>query len=315
MNIVMLESLAVSEDILNSYVKPLEEAGHTFRAYEKSSDVEVLKEESRDADILILANMPLTQEVIRGCSHLKFIDVAFTGVDHVDLNTAKEMGAALSNASGYSNESVAELTLCMMLSLLRNVPQVDARCREGKTKDGLVGFELKGKTVGIIGTGAIGQRTAQLCSAFGCKVIAYNGFSRKENSELITYLPLKEMLEEADIVALHCPLTEQSRHLINEETIGYMKKSAILINAARGPVVDSDALANALNEGRIAGAGIDVFEVEPPLHTDHPLLHAKNTIVTPHVAFATKESMEIRAEIVFRNIDQWLKGEQINKIL
>ena len=214
-----------------------------------------------------------------------------------------------------TNESVAELTLGMMLSLLRNVPQVDARCREGKTKDGLVGFELKGKTVGIIGTGAIGQRTAQLCSAFGCKVIAYNGFSKKENSELITYLPLKEMLEQADIVALHCPLTEQSRHLINEETIGYMKKSAILINAARGPVVDSDALAKALNDGRIAGAGIDVFEVEPPLQTDHPLLHAKNTIVTPHVAFATKESMEIRAEIVFRNIDQWLKGEQINKIL
>lgn len=315
MNIVMLESLAVSEEILNSYVKPLEEAGHTFRAYEKSSDVEVLKEESRDADILILANMPLKQEVIRNCSHLKFIDVAFTGVDHVDLNAVKEMGAALSNASGYSNESVAELTLGMMLSLLRNVPQVDARCREGKTKDGLVGFELKGKTVGIIGTGAIGQRTAQLCSAFGCKVIAYNGFSKKENSELITYLPLKEMLEQADIVALHCPLTEQSRHLINEETIGYMKKSAILINAARGPVVDSDALAKALNDGRIAGAGIDVFEVEPPLQTDHPLLHAKNTIVTPHVAFATKESMEIRAEIVFLNIDQWLKGEQINKIL
>lgn len=315
MNIVMLESLAVSEDILKSYIKPLEEAGHTFRAYEKSSDEEVLKEESKDADILILANMPLRQEVIRNCSHLKFIDVVFTGVDHVDLEAAKEMGAALSNASGYSNESVAELTLGMILSLLRNVPQVEARCREGKTKDGLVGFELKGKTVGIIGTGAIGMRTAQLCSAFGCKVIAYNGFSKKENSELITYMPLKDLLEEADIVALHCPLTEQSRHLINQETIGYMKKSAILINAARGPVVDSDALAKALNEGRIAGAGIDVFEVEPPLNTDHPLLHAKNTIVTPHVAFATKESMEIRAEIVFRNIDQWLKGEQINKIL
>ena len=308
MNIVMLESLAVSEDILKSYIKPLEEAGHTFRAYEKSSDEEVLKEESKDADILILANMPLRQEVIRNCSHLKFIDVAFTGVDHVDLKAAKEMGAALSNASGYSKESVAELTLGMILSLLRNVPQVEARCREGKTKDGLVGFELKGKTVGIIGTGAIGMRTAQLCSAFGCKVIAYNGFSKKENSELITYMPLKDLLEEADIVALHCPLTEQSRHLINQETIGYMKKSAILINAARGPVVDSDALAKALNEGRIAGAGIDVFEVEPPLNTDHPLLHAKNTIVTPHVAFATKESMEIRAEIVFRNIDQWLKG-------
>lgn len=206
MNIVMLESLAVSEDILKSYIKPLEEAGHTFRAYEKSSDEEVLKEESKDADILILANMPLRQEVIRNCSHLKFIDVAFTGVDHVDLEAAKEMGAALSNASGYSNESVAELTLGMILSLLRNVPQVEARCRDGKTKDGLVGFELKGKTVGIIGTGAIGMRTAQLCSAFGCKVIAYNGFSKKENSELITYMPLKDLLEEADIVALHLSL-------------------------------------------------------------------------------------------------------------
>lgn len=315
MNIVLLESLAVSEAVLEGYVKPLTDAGHTFKAYDKTTDTQKLIEESKDADVLMLANMPLSAEVINSCEHLKLIDIAFTGVDHVALDAAKAKGIAVSNASGYSNESVAELTVCMMLSLLRNVPQVDARCRVGKTKDGLVGFELKGKTVGIIGTGAIGSRTAGLCRAFGCKIVAYNGFSKKESNEEITYLPLKEMLEQSDIVALHCPLTDASRNLINEETLAYMKPEAILINAARGPVVDSKALASALNEGRLAGAGIDVFEIEPPLDTAHPLLHTPNTIVTPHVAFATKESMEIRAEIVFHNIDKWLLGEQINIIL
>ena len=202
----------------------------------------------------------------------------------------------------------------MMLSLLRNIPQVDARCRAGKTKDGLVGCELKGKTVGIVGTGAIGMTVAKLCHAFGCKIVAYNGFSHKENSDLITYLPLKEMLEVSDIVTLHCPLTEKSKKLINKEALSFMKKSAVLINAARGGVVDAEALADSLNNGKISGAGIDVFETEPPLDINHPLLKTPNTIVTPHIAFATKESMEKRAEIVFENLNQFLAGNHINKV-
>lgn len=316
MNIVLLESLAVSQETLEALVKPLTDAGHSFKAYERNDDTVAQIEAAKDADILMIANMPLKGEVIEACDHLKFINVAFTGVDHVDLDAAKKKGIAVSNASGYSNESVAELAIEMMLSLLRNVPQVDKLAREGKTKDGFVGCELKGKTVGIVGTGAIGQRTAELCKAFGCKILAYNGFgSGKNKPEYITYLPLKEMLEQSDIVTLHCPLTEQSKGLINAESIGWMKPTAYLINAARGPVVDSEALANALNSGKIAGAGIDVFEVEPPLPTDHPLLTAKNTLVTPHIAFATKESMEIRANIVFENTQAWIAGEQRNVVV
>lgn len=314
MNIVLLESLGISDDLLEKYKKDLINKGHNFNTFEKTTDTEKLIEQSKDADILIIANMPLKGEVIKECKNLKFIDIAFTGVDHVDVKIAKSMGIELSNASGYSNTSVAELTLCLMLALLRNVPQVDNRAREGKTKDGLVGFELKGKTVGIIGTGAIGSEVARLCNAFGCKIIAYNGFSNKQDTDLIKYMPLKELLTQSDIVTLHCPATEQSKNLINKETIKYMKKSAILINAARGAVVNSNDLAEALNEERIAGAGIDVFETEPPLDKNHPLLNSKNTIVTPHIAFASKESMEKRAEIVFRNIDMWLNGEQINKV-
>ncbi len=314
MNIVLLESLGISDDLLEKYKKDLINKGHNFNTFEKTTDTEKLIEQSKDADILIIANMPLKGEVIKECKNLKFIDIAFTGVDHVDVKTAKSMGIELSNASGYSNTSVAELTLCLMLALLRNVPQVDNRAREGKTKDGLVGFELKGKTVGIIGTGAIGSEVARLCNAFGCKIIAYNGFSNKQDTDLIKYMPLKELLTQSDIVTLHCPATEQSKNLINKETIKYMKKSAILINAARGAVVNSNDLAEALNEERIAGAGIDVFETEPPSDKNHPLLNSKNTIVTPHIAFASKESMEKRAEIVFRNIDMWLNGEQINKV-
>lgn len=314
MNIVLLESLAIKEDVLNKYAEKLENAGHNFKTFNRNDDTNVQIEEAKDADILIIANMPLKGDVIRACKNLKFIDIAFTGVDHVDIETAKELSIAVSNASGYSNDSVAELTLGLILSLLRNVPQTEKRCREGGTKDGLVGNALKGKTVGIVGTGAIGMTTAKLCSAFGCKIIAYNGFSNKQSTDLITYMPLKEMLEQSDIVALHCPVSDKSKNLINKETLSFMKPGAILINAARGPVVDSEALAEALNTGGIRGAGIDVFETEPPLNPAHPLLNSKNTIVTPHIAFATQESMEKRAEIVFKNIEHFLNGNQINKI-
>lgn len=314
MNIVLLESLSISDNVLQKYIKILEKNGHNFTYYERNDDVNLQKERVKNADVLMLANMPLKGEVIRACKNLKYINIAFTGVDHVDVKTAGEMGIKLSNASGYSNDSVAELTICLMLSLLRNIPQVDARCRAGKTKESLVGCELKGKTVGIVGTGAIGMTVAKLCHAFGCKIVAYNGFSHKENSDLITYLPLKEMLEVSDIVTLHCPLTEKSKKLINKETLSFMKKSAVLINAARGGVVDTEALADSLNNGKISGAGIDVFETEPPLDINHPLLKTPNTIVTPHIAFAAKESMEKRAEIVFENLNQFLAGNHINKV-
>lgn len=315
MNIVLLESLGIPENLLMECAKPLTDAGHSFIAYEKNTDPLIQMERARKADIIMIANMPLTGEVITACEQLKFIDVAFTGVDHVDLSAAKAKGIKVSNAAGYSTQAVAELTLCMALSLLRNVSQVEARCREGKTKDGLVGSELMGKTVGIIGTGAIGLRTARLFHAFGCTTLGYKRHGNNENMEFIEQVSLDELLSRSDIVSLHCPLNDDSRHLINKETISKMKKDSYLINVARGPVVDSEALAEALNSGYLSGAGIDVFETEPPLDKAHPLLNCKNTIVTPHVAFATKESMELRAKIVFQNIKSWLDGTQENIVL
>ena len=315
MNIVLLESLGVPEEVLNACAKPLVDARHTFKAYPKDTDPKVQIERAKDADVIMIANMPLSGEVISACPNLKYIDVAFTGVDHVDLDAARAKGVKVSNAAGYSNEAVAELTLCMMLALLRNVPQVEARCRAGQTKDGLVGVELMGKTVGIVGVGAIGTRTAELCHAFGCKVLGNKRHVRGDEPDYIEFVSLEELLSRSDIVSLHCPLNEDSRGMINKDTIAKMKPGALLINAARGPVVDSQALADALNNGDLGGAGIDVFETEPPLNLDHPLLHSKNTIVTPHVAFASAESMETRCKIVFDNIAQWMNGHQTNIIL
>ena len=315
MKIVLLESLGVSEETLAACAKPLTDAGHTFVAYPKDTDPQVQIERAKDADILMIANMPLSGEVIRACKNLKFIDVAFTGVDHVNLDAAKEMGVKVSNAAGYSTQAVAEIALCMMLSLLRNIPQVEQRCRQGQTKDGLVGCELRGKTVGIVGAGAIGCRTAELCHAFGCKVLGYKRHVTGKEPSFIEFVSLDELLQKSDIVSLHCPINEESKHLINAQSIAKMKQGAYLINTARGPVVDSQALADALNSGYLAGAGIDVFEKEPPLSTDHPLLHSKNTIVTPHVAFASAESMIARAQIVFDNIQSYLDGNQKNIIL
>ncbi len=316
MKIVLLESLGIPAELLKSYADKLEAKGHTFAAYEKNTDAQVQIDRAKDADVIMIANMPLKGEVIRACKNLKFINVAFTGVDHVDLAAAKEMGVKVSNASGYSTQSVAELALGMMLSLLRNVPQVEERCRAGKTKDGLVGTELRGKTVGIVGAGAIGQNTGRLCKAFGCKVIAYNHRPKQAAEGTIDeFVDLDTLTRESDIISLNCPLNDSTRGMFDAGRIAMMKKTAILINVARGPVVDSRALADALNEGRIAGAGIDVFETEPPLDVNHPLLHTPNTIVTPHVAFASKESMALRAQIVFDSLDSFIAGKQVNVIL
>ena len=313
MKIVLLEGLGVSEEIIRKQTKKLNEMGHEFVIYEKNTDPRVQAERCEDADIIMLANMPLSREAIERASHLQYIDVAFTGVDHIPMDEAGKRGIAVSNASGYATQAVAELCISFMIQLLRNVKQTEQRCREGGTKDGLIGNLLCGKTVGIIGAGAIGKRTAELCKAFGCKVIAYIR-SRVEHPAIDRQVTLEELLKEADIVSLHCPLTEETRGMIGEEQLRMMKKTAVLINTARGPVADSEALAKALTEGRIAGAACDVFETEPPLDAEHPLLHTPNTIVTPHIAFASEESMEQRADIVFENLYAWLEGKQLNKV-
>ena len=313
--VVIMESLGIGAEELAALQKPFEERGVTFASYPRTGDVEKMAEQAKDADAMIIANMPLPGEVIRRCGSLRFIDVAFTGVDHVDLAAARERGVAVSNASGYSNEAVSELVLGMALSLYRNLPQVEERCRAGGTKDGLVGCELRGKTVGIIGYGKIGRRSGELFHAFGCRVLAQSRTVHPDAPDYVEQVSQGELLRRSDIVVLHCPLNDTTRGMIDYEKLQMMKPTAYLINVARGPVTNEDDLARALAEGIIAGAAIDVFTAEPPLTPETPLLHAPHTLLTPHVAFATHESMSLRAQIVFDNLRAWLDGEQKNVVL
>ncbi len=315
MKVAIMEGLGISEAELAARKAPFEAEGVEFKDYVRTLDVPTLIAQAKDAEVMILANMPMPAEVLRACPKLKFVDVAFTGVDHVGLDAARERGIAVSNASGYSNEAVAELVLGMALSMARNLRAVEDRCRTGGTKDGLVGWEIKGKTVGIVGLGKIGTRSAELFHAFGAKILAHSRSIHADAPDYVEQVGLEALLRRADLVALHCPLNDSTRGLIGAAELAMMKPGALLINAARGPVVDEVALAEALRRGSIGGACLDVFATEPPLDPAAPLLNAPHTLVTPHVAFATQESMSLRAEIVFDNLRAWMDGQQQNVVL
>lgn len=313
MKIVLLEDLGVAPEKVEKEKEKLEGMGHTLEVFAKSTDPDVLKEEIKDADAIILANMPLPEDVVASDPNLKLIDVAFTGVDHVPVAYAKDKGIAVSNASGYANEAVAELVLAMMIDRLRYVDELSERVKDGQNKGTIRGSLLKGKKVGIIGVGAIGREVARLCKAFGADVI---GFQRRPIlTEFVDeQTDLGRLLKESDLVTIHTPLTEQTKHMIGKEQLAMMKPSAILINTARGPVVDEDALAKALNADQLGGAAVDVYDKEPPLEKDLPILSAKHVTVTPHVGYDTVESMEKRFDIVFDNLYSWLDGNQKNTI-
>lgn len=317
MKIVVLEPLGVSREYMEKLAQGLRQAGHELIYYDtRKTDEDTLIQRGRDAQILVVANTPVTARVIQGWTSARYLAVAFTGVDHVDLEACRRQNIAVSNAAGYSTNGVAELVFGLVLSLYRSIPACDGRVRAGQTKEGLPGRELFGKTMGIVGTGAIGCRTAAIAKAFGCRILAYSR-SRKQEMEALggEYVSLEQLMEESDIVSIHVPSNQETKGLISREMIGRMKPEAVLINTARGPVVDNQALAQALEEGKIWGAGIDVFDMEPPIPADYPLLKAPRTILTPHVAFATDEAMEIRAQITVSNIEHWLAGNQINVIL
>lgn len=315
MKIRLIEPLGISEELLSQYQEILFAKGHDFKYYlTHSKDVEEQKERIEDADAIMIASSKLSGEAFKHNKNLKYINVAFTGFDHVDLDEAHNMGIKISNASGYSNTSVKELVLGMVLSIYRKIPSGDIATRTQKTHiDYYSGTELRGKTVGVIGTGSIGIEVAKMFLAMGCNVIAYN---KTEKEELInygvTYMPIDEVFKHSDIITIHLPLNDRTRGMINKSLIKKMSSTSILINCARGPIVDNDALALALNNNEIAYAGIDVFDMEPPIPADYPLLNAKNTLLAPHIAYLTKESMVKRARIAFDNLISFLDGNPKN---
>lgn len=307
MKIVCVEPLGISQDHFEELKKNFAAKGHEFDYYmDRKEDADTLASRMRCADVAVISNIKLPATVLSQCANLKHLSVAFTGLDHIDLAYCKEHNITVQNAAGYSTTAVSELAIGLMLDLLRQITHFDGTIRQGGGRGMYLGRELKGKTVGVVGTGAIGTATIRLLNAFGCKVLAYNRSEHEEVKSIATYVTLEQLLRESDIVTLHVPLNAETNHLIGAEQLKMMKPTALLINTARGNVCDIDAVAAALNNGTIQGAGFDVYETEPPLAESHPLLHAPNCVCVPHIGYASREAFDIRADIVFDHVCNYL---------
>jgi phosphoglycerate dehydrogenase-like enzyme len=310
MNVKIIEPIGQSETAIRARLKDLLEKGghHLFISDTRGlTDAELIQNVS-DADILLLSNRPLSRPVIEACSNLKLICVAFTGIDHVDQDACKARGIILHNAAGYAVHAVSELAIGLMITLLRRIVSGNAVIRSGGSNHDLVGNELFGKTLGVIGCGHIGLQVARLGNAFGCHVLGFENHRLGIDDVAIEQVELDELLSRSDIVSLHLPLTTETRGLIGREQLARMKRSAILINTARGPVVDQSALIEALDQHRLAGAGLDVFDIEPPLPANHPIFKSPNTVLLPHIGFDTVEAMSAKADIALHHLENFLSG-------
>lgn len=308
MKILLLQDLGTKNLELNQNFIALKKSGHQIVLPDSQVD------DHYDADVLVVVNKPLDSETLEKFPQLKMVSIAFTGYDHVDIEYCKKRNIVVSNAAGYSTNSVAELTFGLILALYRKISEWDHASRYGKKKNELVGSELFGKTIGIIGTGTIGMRVAEIAKAFGCKLL---GYSRSEQSEAkqmgLKYTDLETLLRESDIVTLHAPLNNETRNIINKDSFEKMKRTAYLIQTSRAATVNENDLAEALKQGKIAGAGVDVFSMEPPLE-NNPLLDAPNTVLSPHIAYSTVEALEKRVSITFDNIIRWIEGKPQNVV-
>ncbi len=299
MKIVFLEPLGLTVEAIDKACDNLKKQGHEVVIYpDRKPEMNI--ERAAGADVVVESNMPLRKDFLDACPNLKMLSIAFTGLDHIDMDECKRRGITVMNAAGYSTEAVAEETICMMIGLYRHVIENDRITRSCKGPSMAPGREIAGKTVGIIGMGAIGQRTAALAQAFGCKVIAWNRTPKQVQG--VTFVDKETLLKESDIVALHIALNNETRNFLTAKDFKMMKSSAIIVNAARGPVVNTNDLAEALKNGTIAGAALDVYDGEPPLSNDNPILTAPNTLLLPHIGFSTEEAFKERLKIVVNNI-------------
>lgn len=302
MKIVFLEPLGLKVEQIEAACDGLKKAGHEVVIYpDRNENLDELKRRAEGAEVIVESNIPLRKDFLDACPNLKMLSIAFTGLDHIDMEECQRRGIVVKNAAGYSTEAVAELAIALMIDLYRKVLENDAITRQCNRKGIMPGREIGGKTIGIIGMGNIGQRVAKLANAFGCKVLAWNRTPKQV--EGVTFVDKETLLEESDIVTLHIALNADTRNFIAEKELSLMKPNSLLINTARGPVVNELALSNALKEGRIAGAATDVYGTEPPLNQDNPLFAAPNLIMLPHIGFATEEAFVLRLGIVVKNVE------------
>lgn len=279
--------------------------------------VDKIVERAADADIVLTNKVPFSADTLRQLPRLRFICVLATGYNIIDTEAAARQGVVVANIPAYSTMSVAQMAFAHILNITNHVASYAREVADGKWTncpdfcfwDSAL-TELAGKTMGIVGLGNTGMATARIAVAMGMKVVALTSKSADTLPEGITPAPLDDVLASADVVSLHCPLTPSTRHLINAASIAKMKPSAILINTGRGPLVDEQAVADALNGGRLAAFGADVLSQEPP-RGDNPLLSARNCFLTPHIAWATLEARTRLMSTATENVRQFIAGEPV----
>lgn len=273
-----------------------------------------------DAEIVLTNKVVMDREMMTLLPRLKYIGVLATGYNVVDIEAARERNIIVTNVPAYSTESVAQTVFAHLLTVTNRTEHYAQQNRLGRWAENrdfcywdTELTELAGKTMGIVGLGHIGRRVAEIALAFGMQVKAMTSKKPEELPAGIQKAELQSLLASSDVVSLHCPLTEGTRHLIHRETLRLMKPSAILINTGRGPLVDDEALAEALNEGRLRAYCADVVTEEPP-KADHPLLHAPNAFITPHIAWATVEARKRLLQTAIGNVEAFVNGHPVNVV-
>lgn len=296
----------------------LKQLGET-QIYDRSS-LEEAEKRIADAEIVLTNKALVTKKMIDAAAKLKYIGVMATGYNIVDVTAAHTRKIIVSNVPSYSTDSVAQLTFAFILELVNHTALYAESVRRGdwvKSKDFSYQLkpimELHDKTLGIIGFGQIGKAVAKIALAFGMKVLASHKHPERDKMQGVTFTDEETCFREADILSLHCPLNEKNFQFVNKELLANMKRSSFLINTSRGGLINESDLAEALNKGIIAGAGLGVLSIEPP-SSDNPLLHAKNCLINPHVAWATFEARTRLMEVVVDNVKAFLEGHAKNQV-
>ena len=316
MNIVVLDGYTLNPGDLTW--KDLESLGRCT-VYDRTPPEEVVPR-AKDAEVVLTNKTLLFSDVIKQLPKLKYIGVLATGYNVVDVEAAGNLGIPVTNVPAYSTHSVAQMVFAHLLNLTQHVGHHAQTVRSERWTSNpdfcywdTPLIELVGLTMGIIGFGRIGKVTAKLAQAFGMKVIAYDVVSPSGMPEGCQFVGLEDVFRRSDVVSLHCPLTTQTKNIVNKQRLALMKKTAFLINISRGPIVDEQALAQALNNEEIAGAGLDVLSSEPP-EKDNPLLKAGNCFITPHIAWATRSARQRLLKVVVDNVAAFLAGKPQNVV-
>ena len=320
MKIVVLDGFTLNPGDLDW--KGLETIGECV-VYDRTSlnNVQETIDRIGDAEIVFTNKTPMPKILFDACPSIKFVGVLATGYNVVDINAAKEKGVIVTNIPTYGTAAVGQFTIALLLEICHHIGHHNEAVHDGKWEHNpdwcfwdYPLIELDGKTIGIIGYGRIGQSTGKIAQALGMKVLAYDEYKNPSlESETCKYVELDELLKQSDVIALHCPLFPNTQGIINKENIAKMKDGVIILNDSRGPLIVEQDLADALNLGKVAAAGLDVVSTEP-IKGNNPLLNAKNCIITPHIAWAPKESRKRLMDIAVNNLKAFIAGNPVNVV-